>query len=538
MNRRPSNTHRPRVSRPGASGLRFGMFAVCVVRDSDPGLNAGKGKPLYDLLVSYADVSSRDTEHGYPYREAMAASLDCSKQTVDRATDYLETEVGLVTVHRRKVEGKPDENDANLYEIHDSWLIHGITPPMGTPPQLVARYGATIPGLDVDAWITQHAPAFDLAAWTARHEEKVAAQQAKREEARRKERARRRKARKGGDSTGDVTPEGEAPEGAASEGGGVTDDASCGVTDDATGRVVDDALSTTTCREPSSTAQSVADAVGKGAGGFASAGEREGAGEESGEGEGGCAASEPSTLPAQRTTSRRPATVKTRPRQEVPGFETVRAAIPAAVAAPGTRLFAGLHRAINDLLSGGPGIPRRTPEQVVARINRRWYGEHADVRAAADYRGCDRCTASGCDAPLRSEQEPEGCDRIKNRNSWLAAAILAQDCPDPSCEDGQLIDSGSCRNCQARREEARAAAEAAAETLARWEADREAAGAADASLRLWEERRAAEETTIRERLSWSGAWGAKLDHQVSQHMAGWLDRNPAPAAPAARGGAR
>ncbi|MFH8577189.1 hypothetical protein [Streptomyces zaomyceticus] len=297
--------------------------------------------------------------------------------------------------------------------------------------------------------------------------------------------------------------------------------------------------SETPSETPSENYRAVADAEGKTAGGCARAGESEGADEESGKDEGGCAASEPSTLPTQRTTSPRPATVKTRPRKESPGFEMVRAAIPTAVAAPGTRLFAGLHRAINDLLTGGPGIPRRTPEQVIARINRRWYGEHAETRAAADYRACDRCTASGCDAPRRSVEEPEGCDRIKNRNGWLAAAILAQDCPDPSCEDGQLIDGGSCRNCQARREETRAAAEAAAEALTRWEVDREAAGAAQVSLRLWEEKRAAEEATYRERLAWSGAWGGKLDHQVSQHMAGWLDRNPAPAAAAAaRGGAR
>lgn len=283
----------------------------------------------------------------------------------------------------------------------------------------------------------------------------------------------------------------------------------------------------------------MADAVGKSAGGCARAGESDGAGEESDEAGSGCAASEPSTLPTQRTQSPRPPTVKTRPRQEVPGFDAVRAAIPAAVAAPGTRLFPGLHRAINDLLTGAPGIPRRTPEQVIARVNRRWYGEHAEDRAAADYRGCERCTASGCEAPRRSAEEPEGCDRIKNRNSWLAAAILAQDCPDPSCEDGELLDGGSCRNCQARREEARAAAQAAAETLARWEADREVHGAAQERLRVWEEKRAAEEATIRERLGYAGVWGVKLDHQVAQHMAGWRDRNPAPAAPAAaRGGAR
>ncbi|MEU2248142.1 hypothetical protein [Streptomyces sp. NPDC019224] len=498
------------MSRPGSSGLRFGMFAVCVVRDSDPGLNRSKAKALYDLLVSYADVSSRDTGRGYPYREALASYLDCSKQTVDRASEYLEKEIGLVTVHRRKVEGKPDENDANLYELHDSWLIHGVTPPAGTPPQLVARYGDTVPGLDVGAWIAEHAPDFDLAGWSAAHEEKKRAQQAKREEQRRAERARRKKPKKGGGPTGDATPGG-----AASEGGDVTGDAPGGVTGDVTGGVTGDALSTTVAQDPSSTAEAVADAVGRGAGGLARAGSSAGAADETGEAGSGAAASEPSSLPEQRKQSPRPATVKTRPRKESAGFEMVRAAIPAAVTGPGTKLWTGLHRAINDLLDGNEaaGIPSRTPEQVIARLNRRWYGENADERTAADY---------------------EGDDRIRNRCSWLAAAILAQDCPDPSCEDGEIIGGGSCRNCQERREEAREAAGAAAKAKAKLEADTAALVARKAVVGVWAEREAAEEATIRQRLGESGMYGQMLDHHVGRHMAGWRDRNHRPSVPAAR----
>jgi DNA-binding transcriptional MocR family regulator len=160
--------------------------------------------------------ASADTGQGYPYREALATHLDCSKQTVDRAGDYLEHEIGLVKTHRRKVEGKPDENDANLYEIFDAWLIHGVRPPAGTPPQLVARYGHTIPGLDVSAWVSENAPDFDLAAWQAAYDEKLRAQQAQREEQRCKERARRKKPKKGGGVMGDATPEGAEREGVAS----------------------------------------------------------------------------------------------------------------------------------------------------------------------------------------------------------------------------------------------------------------------------------------------------------------------------------
>lgn len=245
--RRPSNQNRPHVSRPGSTGLRFGMFAVCVSRDPDAALNSGKAKPLYDLLVSFADVSSRDTKQGYPYRETLASCLDCSKQTVDRAAEYLAREIGLVTVHRRKVEGKPDENDANLYEIHDAWLIHGVTPPAGTPPQLVARYGHAVPGLDVDAWMSEHAPAFDLPAWRFAYDEKMRAQEAKREEQRRKERARRKKSKKGGGVMDDATPEG-----GESEGGSVMGDATGGVMDDVSGGVMGDALSRAGSPEPSS----------------------------------------------------------------------------------------------------------------------------------------------------------------------------------------------------------------------------------------------------------------------------------------------
>ncbi|MGW7332168.1 hypothetical protein ACWGIU_26960, partial [Streptomyces sp. NPDC054840] len=209
------------MSRPGSTGLRFGMFAVCVARDPDPGLNKGVAKGLYPLLVSYADVSSRDTSQGYPYRAALADCLDCSKQTVDRAASYLEQEIGLVKIHRRKVEGKEDENDANVYEIFDAWLIHGVPAPVGTPPQLVARYGHTIPGFDIDAWMAAHAPDFDLSGWRAAHDEQVQAQQAKRAEQRRKENARRKKPAKkdqqGGGVTHDATP-GEVE----SEGGSVT----------------------------------------------------------------------------------------------------------------------------------------------------------------------------------------------------------------------------------------------------------------------------------------------------------------------------
>ncbi|MFE3378800.1 hypothetical protein [Streptomyces anulatus] len=284
----------------------------------------------------------------------------------------------------------------------------------------------------------------------------------------------------------------------------------------------------------------VADAVGKGAGGFARATATDSPGDESGQADGGCAASEETATPKPKK-SPRPRTTKTRPRSSTPAFEAVRAAIPSDVARPGTALYPGLHRAINDLLTGNPaaGIPARTVEQVIARVNRRWFGENADARSAGDYRGCDRCTASGCDAVRRCPDAPEGCDRIKNRNAWLAAAILAQDCPRPSCEDGQLLNGGaSCPDCRERREEQHQAERAAAEAAARMQAhmDDQAAAAAVVDT-TWKDAEAAEEHRVRSKLAEAGAYGVKLDHHVHQHMTAWRDRNPDPR-PAAHDGQR
>lgn len=267
----------------------------------------------------------------------------------------------------------------------------------------------------------------------------------------------------------------------------------------------------------------VADAVGNGAGGFASAGARDSAGRESDQDPGGSAAS-------TTTTSSRPKTTKTRPRKTSPGFDIVRAAIPAAVAAPGTRLYPGLHRAIEDLLTGNPaaGIPSRTPEQIVARLNRRWYGENAEERAAGGYRGCERCTRAGCQAPRHSETTPEGCDRIKNPNAWLAAAILSQDCPDASCEDGQIIGGEACRACQERHAKRRAVTAASAKTANRWASETEYRDAVEAAVQTWADQEGAEEHRIRSTLGATGMHGVMLDHRVHQHMNGWREHHPRP----------
>ncbi|MEU8740640.1 hypothetical protein [Streptomyces halstedii] len=433
--RRPSNQHRPNVSRPGSTGLRFGMFAVCVTRDSDSDLNKGKAKPLYELLITFADVSSRDTSQGYPYRETLASCLDCSKQTIDRAADYLEKEIGLVKVHRRKVDGKPDENDANLYEIFDAWLIHGAAPPVGTPPQLVARYGHTVPGLDIDAWVSKHSPDFDLPAWRAAYKAKVGVQESKREEQRRKERARRKKARKGGDVTGDATPEG-----GQEVGGGVPHDASRGVMGDASRGVTDDALSRAGLPESSSidgdapSGRSPVDGRSPSTSGSREAG-----------GKGGSAASgTTSPSPTPHDDTRRPAPAKkssskkaAHTREQLDQVRRVRALFPRELldAEGGLPDLPTLSSAI--LTAMGEG---RTVGQMGDRIWYRWVNHgFADIWAAEGRFEKPVGVAVALVRPLR-------------RGDRFA-------CPDLRCENGADIDTKvPCRLC--------------AERIADWKAER------------------------------------------------------------------
>ncbi|WP_327385018.1 hypothetical protein [Streptomyces sp. NBC_01207] len=274
----------------------------------------------------------------------------------------------------------------------------------------------------------------------------------------------------------------------------------------------------------------VVDAVGKSAGGFARAGGGQGAGGESGQGRSGCAASTNQSSPP-RTSSPRPPVTRTTPRQEPAGFDEVRACVPAAVAAAGTRLAPMLHRAIVDLLTGTGGVPRRSPVQVADRINRRWFGERAEQRSAAGYRGCDRCTEAGCTAPRQSPDNVDGCDRVKSPSAWLAAAILWQDCPDASCEDGTLIGTAEpCRACRMRARDHALAEEAAAKVaaqLAEQQARREAAAAEE---RAAKEAAAREEYRFRMDLAQTGVHGEMLDYHVARHMAAWRALNdPRPA---------
>ncbi|WP_284421881.1 hypothetical protein [Streptomyces albus] len=140
-----------------------------------------------------------------------------------------------------------------------------------------------------------------------------------------------------------------------------------------------------------------------------------------------------------------------------------------------------LRRAVRELLTAQP--PRR-PEHVLARINRGWYQAEGPERAAADYRGCRRCTDAGCTASR------EDCDRIVRPVGYLSEVLTRQECARPDCELGILLTTGQeCGTCEQRKAER--ALEAAA---AQWEADR---------ARIIAQRAAeAEKTAHRQRATW------------------------------------
>ncbi|MGR3938446.1 hypothetical protein [Streptomyces sp. BRA346] len=203
-------------------------------------------------------------------------------------------------------------------------------------------------------------------------------------------------------------------------------------------------------------------------------------------------------------------TITARPRRRPAGWDEVAAALPREVrpARPNGRLAPTLVRAICIALTGAPGseagacpIPSRTPEQLIARINRRWYQARGPERAAADY---------------------AGPDRIRRPVGYVADLLTAHECPDLSCEDGLIIGTDEpCAACRARRAEEREAEHARAaveERLAR-EAEQRAAREEHEAVAVREEHR------VRQQLAAAGHWGAFLDHEVQTHMRRWRDQH-------------
>jgi hypothetical protein len=102
----------PEVRRGG--GLPFGQVVsqwVC-----DPRYSANL-RTLYAILVTYADVSDRDTRKGLPYRSVLAVQLGVSESTLDRTIREGEA-AGLFRVQRR-TNAKTRSADANVYALRD-----------------------------------------------------------------------------------------------------------------------------------------------------------------------------------------------------------------------------------------------------------------------------------------------------------------------------------------------------------------------------------------------------------------------------------
>jgi hypothetical protein len=448
----------------------------------DPRYSAN-ARTLYAILVTYADTQARDTGKGKPYRVELAAQLGVSVRTVDRTLDELEV-AGIVTIERRVDPRNPKLNDANIYHLHDGDLWNGRWSDPLPPGQKAA---------DVARQRTTERVAEKKAAGYVHKGGRPAG-------------ATSSAARDSGSAAGSATKDRavrRAGRGQAGREGGVMGDATPSDTHDAAlaSPVTPNIYNPVHTPSPE---PDVVDAAGPGAGGNASARREAGAGDSA-------TAKAPA---ASGGRSPRPRTVRTRPRRMPAGYEMVRAALPPEVARPGTQPWVGLRRAIADLLDGNEeaGIPARTAEQVIARINRRWYAGNGPERCAPGY------------APGAGGQPP-----IANPASWLAAAILARDCDNPDCEDGQLLSTGAaCPACARRRADERAAATALEAAARRWQADVDAQAAHRRTLAEHEQAAAAEEARAREILRGAGVHGRLLEHKLGAHMGRWRAAHPTP----------
>jgi hypothetical protein len=125
-----------RVVRP--EGLPFAMVAVSVMRDTALSCNA---KALYGLLVTYADISTREC---YPSRRTLAENLGVSVATLDRTRDEL-VAYGLLEIRARHATTEAGKTTQlpNLFVLHDAAMIHrgsrDPSSPVSTPPSSPVR---------------------------------------------------------------------------------------------------------------------------------------------------------------------------------------------------------------------------------------------------------------------------------------------------------------------------------------------------------------------------------------------------------------
>lgn len=107
-------------------------------------------RTLYGILVTYADISARDTSRGKPYRSELAAQLGCSKKTLDRTV--LEGEcAGIVRVEERSDPENLQLNDANVYHLQDAAFWRGEWTDPLEPGQTAAQVAAAVTAARVEA---------------------------------------------------------------------------------------------------------------------------------------------------------------------------------------------------------------------------------------------------------------------------------------------------------------------------------------------------------------------------------------------------
>ncbi|GHA83290.1 helix-turn-helix domain-containing protein [Streptomyces chryseus] len=111
----------------------------------------------------------------------------------------------------------------------------------------------------------------------------------------------------------------------------------------------------------------------------------------------------------------------------------------------------------------------RGVEHAALRINGGWYRGEGPARSHHDYRGCSRCTASGCPASR------EDCSRILKPVGFLRELLIEQACDLPQCERGVHLDTRQkCALCGYLARERALTAEAEAALLAAEERKQEA----------------------------------------------------------------
>lgn len=79
---------------------------------------------VYTVLVTYADVGTRNTEKGHPYLKEIARQSGISRSTARAALAELVI-AGIVTITERVNPRDTRINDANLYELHDADFFNG-----------------------------------------------------------------------------------------------------------------------------------------------------------------------------------------------------------------------------------------------------------------------------------------------------------------------------------------------------------------------------------------------------------------------------